>query len=273
MTDREPSRVLIVDDKPENLRLLVQILHTQNYIVNPASSGPAALRFLKLSPDLPDIILLDIDMPGMSGYQLCSRLKENEAIRDIPVIFVSIGAQMADKAEAFARGGVDYITKPFQEEEVLMRVKTHLSLRDKQKLLEQRVHRQMLETAEIKEELEKERDMRRDVELHTASLGTVASDAGKTGVTGESRRLSGDLIDGAANSLATNIEAFNAGIFSEREKQILTLLASGIGNRELAERVFLSEATVKWHLRSIYQKLGVNNRSKAIFEAQKRALI
>ena len=255
--------MLLVDDKPENLRLLVQILHKHDYVANPAISGPAALRFLKLSVELPDIILLDIDMPGMSGYQLCSRLKSNEATCDIPVIFISIGAQMVDKAEAFARGGVDYITKPFQEEEVLMRVKTHLMLREKQKHLERRVQHQILESAEFKEELERERTLRRDVERHVVNLERVAMEVGPLDAVGEHKRLSDDPVD----------NQFDVDIFSERELQILTLLASGIGNRELAESVFLSEATVKWHLRNIYQKLGVNNRSKAIFAAQKLALI
>ena len=232
---------MLVDDKPENLRLLVQILHTQHYIVNPATNGPAALRFLELATELPDIILLDIDMPGMSGYQVCSRLKENEATRDIPVIFISVGAQMVDKAEAFARGGVDYITKPFQGEEVLMRLNTHLLLREKQKYLEQRVQQQQLESAEFKAKLEQE--------------------------------LASRQTSGIENMCSADINQSNMEMFSEREIQILTLLSSGIGNRDLAKNVFLSEATVKWHLRNIYRKLGVDNRSKAIFEAKKLALI
>lgn len=149
----DKGRILLVDDKPENLRLLVKILST-HYVVHPATSGEGALRFLKAS--LPDLILLDIMMPNMDGYQVCHQLKASERTRDIPVIFISAEGQIVSKAKAFAHGGVDYITKPFQLEEVLLRVQAHLSIRDQQKRLEAKVHESSAEVAQVKAQLDRE---------------------------------------------------------------------------------------------------------------------
>lgn len=125
--------VLVVDDNPSNLNLLSNLLREHGYEARPAISGSLALRSLRLS--LPDLILLDIKMPEMDGYEVCSQLKANERTRDIPVIFVSAMGEVIDKVRAFGVGGVDYIMKPFQFEEVLARVGTHITLRAMQKSL------------------------------------------------------------------------------------------------------------------------------------------
>jgi PAS domain S-box-containing protein len=145
-TGNQRGRILIVDDTPANLQLLVDILRGQGYVVHPAAEGELALRFIEST--LPDLILLDIMMPDIDGYQLCARLKADERTRDIPVIFISAADQVIDKVRAFAVGGVDYIVKPFEAEEVLARVTTHLALRDLQKGLEERVRKR---TAELME--------------------------------------------------------------------------------------------------------------------------
>jgi sigma-B regulation protein RsbU (phosphoserine phosphatase) len=126
--------LLIVDDKPANLRLLATMLVEQGYKVRSAINGPLALTATRAAP--PDMILLDINMPEMSGFEVCERLKADEQTRDIPIIFVSALDETADKVRAFDAGGVDYITKPFHLEEVLARVETHLALRRLQKRLE-----------------------------------------------------------------------------------------------------------------------------------------
>jgi PAS domain S-box-containing protein len=131
------GRILVVDDTPANLRLLTKMLSEQGYVVHPASGGKPALRFLQFT--LPDLILLDVVMPDIHGYQLCEQLKANERTRDIPVIFITASEHVLDKVKAFAVGGVDYITKPFNADEIGARIKTHLSLRELQKRLEQRV--------------------------------------------------------------------------------------------------------------------------------------
>lgn len=126
--------VLVVDDTPANLRLLVELLSKQGYIVRPAVSGTQALTAVR--EELPDLILLDVKMPGMNGYEVCQTLKADERTRDIPVIFITALQGVADKVKAFETGGVDFISKPFLAEEVLSRVKTHLSLYHVHKQLE-----------------------------------------------------------------------------------------------------------------------------------------
>jgi sigma-B regulation protein RsbU (phosphoserine phosphatase) len=121
------QNILIVDDAPANLRLLSQILSEAGYAVRAVTSGERALESVHAA--LPDLILLDIRMPGMNGYAVCKHLKADPDTRSIPIIFISALDEVRDKVEAFAVGGVDYVTKPFQGEEVLARVKTHLALR------------------------------------------------------------------------------------------------------------------------------------------------
>jgi DNA-binding response OmpR family regulator len=129
--------ILIVDDTPANLSLLARVLSQRGYKVRVAGDGRHALESARANP--PDLILLDIMMPDMDGYQVCAQLKAAEATRDIPVIFLSALDVATDKVKAFGTGGVDYITKPFSPEEVLARVQTHLALRDLQRQLEQKV--------------------------------------------------------------------------------------------------------------------------------------
>src|ERR671933_1135474 len=125
--------ILVVDDIPDNLRLLSTMLAEQGYKVRKALSGQMALISAKTV--LPDLVLLDINMPGMNGYEVCTQLKADEQTRDVPVIFISALDDVWDKVKAFAVGGVDYITKPFQREEVLARVENQLRLRALKKAL------------------------------------------------------------------------------------------------------------------------------------------
>jgi len=131
------GNILVVDDTPANLRLLTTILTSRGYQVRPVLKGQLALTAAQSSP--PDLILLDISMPEMDGYEVCNRLKAAEKTRAIPIIFISAIDDMQNKLKAFKAGGVDYITKPFQVEEVLARVETHLTLRFTQQELQQRV--------------------------------------------------------------------------------------------------------------------------------------
>ena len=129
-----PGNILVVDDTPENLQLLVGMLKEKGYKVRPVPSGELALSGARGFP--PDLILLDIMMPEMDGYEVCSSLKADERTKDIPVIFISALSDVLDKVKAFGVGGVDYITKPFQMEEVVARVETHLALQRLQKSLQ-----------------------------------------------------------------------------------------------------------------------------------------
>jgi len=126
--------ILIVDDTPANLRLLSQMLSDQGYQVRPVPDGRLAIAAAQAKP--PDLILLDIRMPDLNGYQVCEQLKAEEKTKDVPIIFISALDAVQDKLKAFTVGGVDYITKPFHIEEVLARVETHLALRKLQEDLE-----------------------------------------------------------------------------------------------------------------------------------------
>ncbi len=132
MTQKHPSAdsyrgdILIVDDTPENLKFLSKTLAEQCYKVRSVTEGDMALRVANAAPI--NLILLDVKMPGMDGYEVCSRLKKNDKTKDIPVIFISALDDMIDKVKAFNVGGVDYITKPFHVEEVLARIETHITL-------------------------------------------------------------------------------------------------------------------------------------------------
>jgi len=120
------ANILVVDDTPENLRLLAGILSEKGYLVRPVPNGKLALSAAQKMP--PDLVLLDIMMPEMDGYEVCQRLKDCEVTKDVPVIFISAINDVTDKVKAFAVGGVDFITKPFQVEEVLARIETHLKI-------------------------------------------------------------------------------------------------------------------------------------------------
>ena len=155
MTRNYSGDILIVDDMPNNLRFLSTTLTEQGYKVRSVTEGLMALTVAQAAN--PDLILLDIMMPNIDGYEICQRLKANEQTCDIPVIFLSALDEVLDKVKAFSVGGVDYITKPFQLEEVLARIQTHLSLRAAQKEisqlnseLEQRVRQR---TAQLEQEI------------------------------------------------------------------------------------------------------------------------
>lgn len=146
-TDR--GNILVVDDTPANLRLLAGILNGKGYKVRPVPNGELALSAARGMP--PDLILLDIMMPEMNGYEVCERIKADERTRDIPVIFISAINDVLDKVKAFAVGGVDYITKPFQMEEVLVRVETHLAMCHLQNKLKQKNEELTLTLEQLKE--------------------------------------------------------------------------------------------------------------------------
>ncbi len=157
----ERKDILIVDDTPDNIRFLATILTKEGYNVRKALDGQMALTACENL--LPDLILLDIMMPGMDGYEVCKQLKNNEQTSNIPVIFLSAIDDVLDKVKAFEFGGVDYITKPFQGAEILVRVKNHLTLKAAEiKILnlnielEQRVKERTLQLELANQELNRE---------------------------------------------------------------------------------------------------------------------
>jgi two-component system, sensor histidine kinase and response regulator len=137
VVEKRQETLLIVDDAPENLKLLCAYLRSYGYNVLLAEDGEAALK--QANEIKPDLILLDVVMPVMDGFETCQRLKENEQTRAIPVIFMTALVNTADKVKGFDLGAVDHITKPLQPEEVLARVTTHLTIQNLQKSLQQQI--------------------------------------------------------------------------------------------------------------------------------------
>jgi two-component system sensor histidine kinase/response regulator len=127
------ENILVVDDKPDNLRLLSAILSDYGYTVRKSLNGHLALNTIRQVP--PDLILLDINMPELNGYQVCEILKKDEQTQEIPIIFLSALDDVLDKIKAFKLGGVDYITKPFQGEEVIARIENQLTIQRQKKQL------------------------------------------------------------------------------------------------------------------------------------------
>ena len=127
--------LLIVDDDNTNLQVIGSFLYNKNYKIILAKSGKDALK--SVENNHPDLILLDIMMPGMNGYEVCEKLKANNQTKDIPIIFLTAKTETKDIIKGFNTGGVDYITKPFIKEELLARIKTHISLKISQDLLKE----------------------------------------------------------------------------------------------------------------------------------------
>jgi two-component system sensor histidine kinase/response regulator len=147
-----PANIIIVDDTPENLTVLRDILTRAGHKVRPVLQGELAIRIARMEP--PDLILLDIVMPGLNGYETCERLKADPLTASCPVLFISALDSVNDKVRGFQAGALDYITKPFQVDEVLARVRTHLALHAAQRQLQQQ-NAQLAEAARLREDMDR----------------------------------------------------------------------------------------------------------------------
>ncbi|MCB0209636.1 MAG: response regulator [Anaerolineae bacterium] len=174
-----PPKILVVDDAPANIKLISDMLSPTGYTVMTETSGRQALDDAR--HNVPDLILLDIMMPGMDGYEVCRQLKSHEHTRDIPVIFMSALTQTNDKLKGFEAGGVDYLTRPFKQKEVVARIEIHLALRQAQQALQKKneqlsqeiakreqietaLRRRTAELAEANQQLHTEISQRRQIE-------------------------------------------------------------------------------------------------------------
>jgi DNA-binding response OmpR family regulator len=163
--DQNPAqsdRILIVDDDTGDLHLLTELLAEHGYTAHPASTGELALKFVHAT--IPDLVLLDIRMPEMDGFEVCGRLKADERTASVPVIFLTVLEDEASKVKGFEAGGVDYITKPFQKAEVLARIKNHIRLRELTERLERTVDERTKELMTANQRLQQEILERRQAE-------------------------------------------------------------------------------------------------------------
>jgi len=172
------GNILLVDDLPENLRLLSELVVKLGYSVRSVTSGRMAIKTAKVKR--PDLILLDIKMPDMDGYQVCQAFKADQDLQDIPVIFISALDDALDKVKGFWAGGVDYITKPFQREEVAVRIENQLTIQRQKRCLQDEISRHK----ETEEMLYQSRALVTSV-LNSVQDGIAAVQAVRDPVTGE----------------------------------------------------------------------------------------
>ena len=135
-TPMSVKKILIIEDKPENISILFDFLEQYDYELLVATDGESGLEVVKET--IPDLILLDVMMPGINGFETCRRLKKQSELKDIPVIFMTALSELENKIAGFEAGGVDYVTKPFQQQELLRRIHTHLKIYDLQRELVQK---------------------------------------------------------------------------------------------------------------------------------------
>ncbi len=290
-----PKTILIVDDVPTNVGVLLDVLHGAGFEVAVAESGESALE--QLAWLKPDIILLDVLMPGMDGIELCRRLKGAEATAEVPVLFMTALTEVVDKVKGFAAGAVDYLSKPLHPDEVLARVNAHLKIREQQQLLEQRADEL---DREVQRRVLAEREVQRVLERGLIVIGAgdeilFASDRARTllarhfpGVTGA--RVAPALLaaelpaglklsapaDRTARPLAVHLdEAPRAASpaqlaplgLTPRETEILFWVAQGKTNAEIGTILGAAPATVKKHVENFLPKLGVETRLAAALRA------
>lgn len=303
-----PPLVLLVDDVPDNLTLLIDLLRGAGYEIRVAESGERALKQLPLVN--PDIILLDVMLPGMDGFATCRQLKAEARWRDVPVLFVTASDELSDKIRGFEAGGVDYLTKPFHPQEVLARVSAHVQLVLLRRTLEQR-------NAELTEEVatrvEAERILHESLDR---ALVVASSEGALLFATHQALRLLDRVFPGGAPgrlpaevlawSLAPDrwgedvaprvraqvfgdpaadrsfallledlawqpkVERLTALGLTPREAEVLYWFAEGKGAPEIGVILGISHNTARKHAQRVLEKLGVENRLAAARVARER---
>ena len=243
--------LLVVDDTPDNLRLLSTMLSEQGYKVRKVISGPLALRVVSVAS--PDLILLDINMPQMNGYEVCKHLKAEPKTSEIPVIFISAVNDVFDKVKAFSMGGVDFITKPFQVEEVLARVETHLS----RVFLQKKLQAKNEELSKTLQQLQATQNQLIQSEK-MAALGQLIA-----GIAHEINTPLGAIrssIENIANFLNQNIEQL-ADFFQKLSKECNPDLLSLLQKPPQQQNLFSvkEKRQFKKSLRSQLDSLGIDN--------------
>ncbi len=220
MTTVLTGLILIVDDIPSNLDVISEALSTVGYEVAIATSGERALQHLKRQS--PDLILLDVMMPVMDGFETCQRIKANPQTCNIPIIFMTAVADAVSKVKGFELGAVDYITKPFQEQEVLARLKTHLKLKQVSQALETR-NAELLQLTENLEQMVGDRTQ----ELSKALINLKAAQNGL--VESEKMAALGGLVAGIAHEINTplGIGVTAASLIADKTQEMANILKNG----------------------------------------------
>lgn len=275
--------ILIVDDNVHNLQVLGNILLSEGYNIAVAQKGKDVLSFVEKK--IPNLILMDIVMPEISGIEVCQILKKNPKTRDIPIIFISIHKDTVEKIRAFRAGGVDYITKPFQKQEVLARVGVHLELqraREELKKINQELEiRIKKRTEELLKANKKLEEMNVALKVLLEKKQEHKDDFGKqivfnvkqviepfldklrqTRLTREQVEIL-KVIEQKLNELVSPYQRTLSQRYglTPTELQIVELIRSGKPTKEIAEILSLSKRTVDTHRHNIRKKLGILNKN------------
>lgn len=258
--------IMTIDDNPESLKLLTNILVGQGFEVRQALNGRMALDAIKRQP--PDLVILDIRMPEMDGLEVCKQLKNDVNTQTVPIIFISGLRDSDDKIKAFAAGGLDYITKPFQEAEVLARVKLHLTLSKMQHNLEKLVQHRTIKLEEANIALKVLLDHRQserekfeeNVITHINSLVMpYLKRLGESNLTHQQIALT-EVIE---SNLGEVTSQFSGKLYAKamgltrREMEVAALIKSGKTNIEVADLLYISEHAVSFHRQNLRKKLGL----------------
>lgn len=251
------SRIMVVDDTLDNLEIMEELLSANNYSVSLFSDGEMALK--SAEKNKPDLILLDIMMPIISGYEVSKRLKSKDELKDIPVLFISALKDTESKVKAFEHGGLDYITKPFQKEEVLARVKTHIELANAKKILS-------LKQIDLQQEINKTlADLSQAQKL--AKLGNWRISLEDGSVTWSDITYK---IYGISANEVINVENYFDYVWHEDRKMVKKLWKNIIEGNEFKEHVLeyriINKDSFKWITTIVEYEYDVEgNKKKAVF--------
>ena len=283
MSEDNRSLILIVDDNTYNIQVLGNILRENDYRTAVAQDGFEALNFLEKK--MPDLVLLDIMMPQMDGYEVCERIKKDPDKAELPIIFISVHTDTAEKVKAFRAGAVDYITKPFQQEEILARIRVQLQLQEtKEELrranqdLEKRVQERTAELSEANQKLEQtntalnvllekkdenKKKLEENLIFNVKQLIQPSLEKLKDTELSGSQKHYLDLIEGQIEEVISPLNRNLSGKYSltSTEMQMLELIKQGKMTKEIADMLGVSTRTVDSHRHNIRKKLEIDNKN------------
>ncbi|WP_456404073.1 response regulator [Thiolapillus sp.] len=265
--------ILIVDDNPDMIHLLSKVLTDQGHRVRAAKDSQLALTIAQSNP--PELFLLDINMPGMDGYELCAELKELEALVDVPVIFVSGYEQQEHKIKAFDAGGVDYICKPIHADELTSRVNNHVELYRLRQHLQQQVEEKTKELAETLTALrvlmtQQQNDSKETEKNILNNINSLvipyAQRLQKTPLNENQLNIVEMLIANlkqVSESLINNHDLLQRKL-TPVEIQVANLIKEGKQTKEIASLLNLSDLTISTHRKNIRKKLEIKDRKLSL---------
>ncbi len=269
----KPSDILIVDDNPDMILLLGQLLTDAGHQVRAAKDSERALDIARTSP--PELFLLDIEMPGMDGFELCTELKKDEPLLQVPVIFVSGHEQQSEKIRAFEVGGVDYICKPIHAGELLSRVNNHVELYRLRKELQVQVEEKTREVEETLTALrvlmtQQQQDSKEAEKTILNNINNLvipyAERLQKTPLNDNQRTIVEMLIANlkqVSDSLINNHDLLEMKL-TPVEIQVANLIREGKQTKEIASLLNLSDLTISTHRKNIRRKLNIKDRKLSL---------